>query len=395
MAEVKYSLNELSTLLKVGLRNNMLINTDSPFHDLAKEVYDSTLDNGNPLSNKFYKNMKIKTLQNHTNIATDNMTKRSFDVETEDNIILIDDGQVQQTGSAYYPNKYSLSLMNVHNNAQKFKLYQDYFKHTGRISDLALMHSTGPVGIKFKKNCNTEVTVKYTDRYKDNDINCVVAVVDVGEWGHVTINEEFENKEGCKIYKILYLCREHSRVTINRQHGETNKSTSLNVIESQVVQFPNSTFTINYSGQGSLYNQDIMYIDSYKDCGTDVTGRFDCHRDSINNVVVNIHHKDVDSCSNVDVRSVLDDNSFSSFLGNIIVDDDAINVKAHLVNKNLLLSDKASAVSEPQLDINTKEIECTHGCTISNIDKDDLYYLNSKGIDNFEATEILKEAFLK
>ena len=66
-----------------------------------------------------------------------------------------------------------------------------------------------------------------------------------------------------------------------------------------------------------------------------------------------------------------------------------------MVNKNLLLSDKASAVSEPQLDINTKEIECTHGCTISNIDKDDLYYLNSKGIDNFEATEILKEAFLK
>ena len=87
--------------------------------------------------------------------------------------------------------------------------------------------------------------------------------------------------------------------------------------------------------------------------------------------------------------------TLGSFLGNIIVDDDAINVKAHLVNKNLLLSDKASAISEPQLDINTKEIECTHGCTISNIDKDDLYYLNSKGIDNFEATEILKEAFLK
>ena len=112
-------------------------------------------------------------------------------------------------------------------------------------------------------------------------------------------------------------------------------------------------------------------------------------------MVVNVHHKDINSCSNVDVRSVLDDKSFSSFLGNIVVDDDAIDVKAHLVNKNLLLSDKASAVTEPQLDINTKEIECTHGCTISNIDKDDLYYLNSKGIDNFEATEILKEAFLK
>lgn len=393
MPEVKYNINDLHTLLEVGLRDNMLTNDKSPFHDIAKEIHSSTLDKGNPLANKFYKNMKIKVLQQHTNVATDSVALRTFDVETEDNIVLIDDGQIQRTGSGYYPDKYSLTLMNAH--TPRFKLYQDYFEPTGRVSDLALMHSTGPVGMKFNRNSTSNITVKYTDRYKDNDINCVVAIVDIGEWAHIELNEEFENKEGCKIYKILYLCRENSTVTINRQHDNTNKSKGLNVIESQVIQFPGSTLTMNINGEGSLYNQDITYIDSYKDCGTEVTGRFDCHKDSINNVVVNIHHKDIDSCSNVDVRSVLDDKSFSSFLGNIVVDDDAINVKAHLVNKNLLISDKASAVSEPQLDINTKEIECTHGCTISNIDKDDLYYLNSKGIDNFEATEILKEAFLK
>lgn len=393
MSEVKYNINDLHTLLEVGLRDNMLTNNKSPFHEIAKEIYSSTIDKGNPLSNKFYKNMKIKVLQQHTNIATDNLVKRSFDVETEDNIILIDDGQIQRTGSSYTPNKYNVTLMNAH--TPRFKLYQDYFEPTGRVSDLALMHSTGPVGIKFKRNETSNVIVKYTDRYKDNDINCVVAIVDIGEWGHIELNEEFENKEGCKIYKILYLCRENSTVTINRTHDNTNKSKGLNVIESQVIQFPGSTLTMNVNGEGSLYNQDITYIDSYKDCGTEVTGRFDCHKDSINNIVVNVHHKDINSCSNVDVRSVLDDKSFSSFLGNIVVDDDAIDVKAHLVNKNLLLSDKAIAITEPQLDINTKEIECTHGCTISNIDKDDLYYLNSKGIDNFEATEILKEAFLK
>ena len=395
MSEVKYNIKDLHSLLTVGLRNNMLTNEDSPFHNLAKEIYTSITEKDNPLTNKFYKNMKIKVLQNHTNIATDNITKRSFDIETEDNVVLIDDGQIQRTGNSYNTKKYSMTLMNTHDSNPRFKLYQDYFKPTGRISDLALMHSTGPVGIKFKKSCDSNVILKYTDRYKDNDINCIVAVIDVNEYGYVEIDEHFENKEGCKIYKILYLCRENSKVTINRYHDDTKKSKSLNVIESQVIQFPGSTFKMNITGQGGLYNQDITYIDSYKDCGTEVTGRFDCHKDSINNVVVNIHHKDIDSCSNVDVRSVLDDTSFSSFLGNIIVDDDAINVKAHLVNKNLLLSDKASAISEPQLDINTKEIECTHGCTISNIDKDDLYYLNSKGIDNFEATEILKEAFLK
>ena len=46
---------------------------------------------------------------------------------------------------------------------------------------------------------------------------------------------------------------------------------------------------MNVNGEGSLYNQDITYIDSYKECGTEVTGRFDCHKDSINNAM-----KDVD-----------------------------------------------------------------------------------------------------
>jgi len=395
MSEIEYSLNELHSLLKVGLRNNMLLNENSPFHNLAKDIYESTVDTGDPLKNKFYKNMKVNVLKDHINVATDNKPKKAFEVETEDNIILIDDGQIVQVGSAYNPHKYSLSLMNAHSNSLRFKLYQEYFEPTGRISDLALMHSIGPVGINFKKHANSEIIVNYVDKYKDNDVNCVVAVIDVGEYSHVTINEHFENKQGCKIYKLLYLCRENSKVTINRDHGTQNKTEGLNVIESQIVQFPGSTLTMNLKGEGSLYNQDVTFIDSYKDCGTEVTGRFDLHEDSINNVVVNVHHKDIESCSMTDVRSVIDDKAFSSFLGNIVVDNDATDVKAHLVNKNLLLSKQANAISEPQLDINTKEIECTHGCTISNIDKDDLYYLNSKGIGNYEATEILKEAFLK
>ena len=34
-----------------------------------------------------------------------------------------------------------------------------------------------------------------------------------------------------------------------------------------------------------------------------------------------------------------------------------------------------TAITEPQLDINTKEITCSHGCTVSNVDKEQLYFL--------------------
>jgi hypothetical protein len=395
MSEVKYSLTDLYALLKVGLRDSNLVNTDSPFHKLAKEVYSSVQDSGDPLSNKFYKNMKINVLQDHINIAKATHSKRSFNTEEHNNLVLVDDGFIQQTGEDYYPGKYKCKFMNPSSYANKFKLYQDYFKPTGRIGDYALMHSTGPVGMTFEKQTSAEITLKYEDRYKDKDVNCVIFIVDIAEGSRVELEELFDNKEGCKVYKIIYLVREHANLKLTRYHSTEGKDKGLNIIESQIVQFPDSSFNMEVHGEGSSYTQDLIYVDSYRDCITKIKGRFDCNKDSINNVVVNVHHKDVKSRSFIDVKSVLEDKSYSSFLGNIIVDNDATDVKAHLTNKNLLLSDKASAVSEPQLDINTKEIECTHGCTISNINEEDLYYLNSKGIENSTAKTLLKEAFLK
>ena len=107
-----------------------------------------------------------------------------------------------------------------------------------------------------------------------------------------------------------------------------------------------------------------------------------------------MHHKGPNSTSRVDIRSVLEDNAYSSFLGEIKVDKVAEGVDADLKNKNLLCSPTATAFTEPQLDINTKEIACSHGCTISNIDKNTLYYLNSRGIDNVAGGDIIKQCFL-
>ena len=125
-----------------------------------------------------------------------------------------------------------------------------------------------------------------------------------------------------------------------------------------------------------------------------VNGKYILEEDNINNVACQIHHKGPGSYSNVDVKSTLEDKSHLSFLGEIIVDKSAIDTDAQLTNKNLQLSKTATVVTEPQLDINTKEISCSHGCTVSNVDKEQLYALQSKGINDTDARRILKECFL-
>ena len=63
-------------------------------------------------------------------------------------------------------------------------------------------------------------------------------------------------------------------------------------------------------------------------------------------------------------------------------------------NQNLMLDKNVTMHTRPVLDIHTKEIKCQHGCTVSNINEEHMYYLQTKGIDRSTASEMLIESFL-
>lgn len=392
MANIEYSIGELHNLFELELRNSMSLNEKSLMHNVAVRNKDSILKHGNPVLNKLYKNMKVSVLDNHLNIAgTENAVKT---IDTEDYDILIDDGHIESLHDAISNTFLPYKLITPYSARNNLSKYQPYFEPTGRISDFATAHSIGTVGVSFSANAKNSTSVAYHDFYQDNDLNCVSVIIDIGKNSVVNIDETFLNKDGLKIYKIIYLIRDFATLNLTRSQDNNSKDTGANIIESNVIQFPNSKFNYKVSGEGNKYNQDLMYIDIYKNCKTDITGMFDLYGNYINNVLVDVHHIGPDSTSRINVKSIIDDTSHSSFLGSITVDKDAINTDAQLVNKNLLLSSKATAITEPQLDINTKEIACSHGCTVSNIDEDQLYLLESRGIETNIAEETLKQCFL-
>ena len=398
MSELNYSLKDLDSLMELGMRNSMFINKKSDLHNIALENKNNITNNGNPIYNSLYKNMKIQSLTDHINVAKQSKQKTDWQIDeflsaTYD--IVVDDGQIDTTKSSY--NKFNLPrLLSPYNSRSYLKLYQPYFKPTGRISDFAVANSIGAVGMKWTSRSNGSIGVLYSDRYNDKDMNNVIMVIDIGKNSNIHIHEHFENKDGLKIFKIIYLVRDYATLKLTRSQDldEANKELGINIIESNVIQHPGSKFEFEIKGEGSKYNQDLMYIDAYDNCKTKVEGRFDLFGNSINNNLVNIHHIGKGSKSEVDIRSVIDDTAHSSFMGSIIVDKDAVDTDAKLYNKNLLLSQTATAITEPQLDIHTKEISCNHGCTVSNIDKEQLYYLESKGIETNMAEETLKQCFL-
>jgi len=92
-------------------------------------------------------------------------------------------------------------------------------------------------------------------------------------------------------------------------------------------------------------------------------------------------------------KGVLNGRARAVFHGKITVRPDAQKTDARQTNKNLVLSDDTSVNSKPQLEIFANDVKCAHGATVGQIDKQSLFYLRSRGIDEASANRILTYAF--
>lgn len=106
-----------------------------------------------------------------------------------------------------------------------------------------------------------------------------------------------------------------------------------------------------------------------------------------------VHHTQPDCESHQDYKGVYDDNSTGVFNGKVLVDKVAQKLNAYQSNNNILVSDKATINSKPQLEIFADDVRCSHGCTIGQLDEDALFYLRSRGIGVKEARALLMYAF--
>ncbi|WP_108425268.1 Fe-S cluster assembly protein SufD [Flagellimonas amoyensis] len=106
-----------------------------------------------------------------------------------------------------------------------------------------------------------------------------------------------------------------------------------------------------------------------------------------------VHHRQPNCESHQDYKGIFGDRSTGVFNGKIIVDKIAQKTDAFQQNNNILLSDKATINSKPQLEIFADDVKCSHGCTIGQLDDEALFYLRSRGIPKKEATALLMYAF--
>ncbi len=91
-------------------------------------------------------------------------------------------------------------------------------------------------------------------------------------------------------------------------------------------------------------------------------------------------------------KCVVDDQAAAVFNGRIFVGKKAQMTSAGQLSRNLLLSGKARVDTKPQLEIVADNVKCAHGATVSQLDEEEIFYLQSRGIDQASAASLLVEA---
>jgi Fe-S cluster assembly protein SufD len=93
-----------------------------------------------------------------------------------------------------------------------------------------------------------------------------------------------------------------------------------------------------------------------------------------------IDHRQPQCTSRQLYKGILDGKSRAVFNGKVFVRHNAQKTDAMQTNKNLLLSNEARVDTKPQLEILADDVKCAHGAAVGQIDEDELFYLETRGI---------------
>lgn len=106
------------------------------------------------------------------------------------------------------------------------------------------------------------------------------------------------------------------------------------------------------------------------------------------------NHCASDTTSDLLFKGVIGETGYAWWKGNILVEAGTTGANGYQANNNLMMDDTAKVESIPGLEIKTDDVRCSHGVTMGNVDKDQLFYLRSRGIGLEQAERLIVDGFL-
>ncbi len=112
-------------------------------------------------------------------------------------------------------------------------------------------------------------------------------------------------------------------------------------------------------------------------------------------ITLDTAHGVANTTSTQKFKAVVRDRARAVFQGMIRVEPVAQKTDARMMVQGLMLSEEAQVLNKPELEIFADDVQCGHGSTCGELDRDSLFYLMSRGIRREEASAMLIRAFVE
>lgn len=226
---------------------------------------------------------------------------------------------------------------------------------------------------------------------KDSDypvLNSGMYIIRLARETKANIEERHQSMNNIFCNQWIYVVDYGAELTLERKNLK-----SFGILDSiHIIQYPGSKLNIKTYDRGDQWRN--MSITAFQNTETKIDGSTLLKDDDSANFV-DIHHMGNDSNSDIVYKSAIHNQQTGNFIGRIQVDKEAINVESNMENKNLLIDKNSRAMSKPILNINTKDIKCSHGCTISKVREEDIYYLETLGASRGQAKHMIASGHIQ
>ncbi len=261
----------------------------------------------------------------------------------------------------------------------------------------ALMFQDG-VFIHLEKNAKAEAPIHVLNLYTDSEKPYVATprmLVVAEEDSDVTIIEDHIGLSDNK-YMTIPVCEIKVKNGAHIHHARIQRD-SLNAVHvSRPITYveKNSeyhSYTITLGARLSRNEPKIIQEDEEVDFTLDGLVLIDGKQ--IADTHSTMDHKFSHAHSHQLHKVVVNGDAHSIFNGKIFVRRDAQKIDSFQENRNLLLSRDGLVNTKPQLEIFADDVLCSHGATIGQLDPEEVFYLQSRGMTEQKAKEVLTYAF--
>ena len=287
-------------------------------------------------------------------------------------------------------NVVAVDLFNAGADARYNKIIRKYLArnagyHNNGLTALNTALLQSGVFIWIPKNVELETPIQITfvaDPSAQSSANFPRVLVVAEENSSATVIENFVSNDGKPYFTNAVtevVVKDGARLDHYRLQRESHNAFHVSTTSAELGRTSRyDTTSINLGAQ--LARHDVSVVMDHEGAETSVDGLYMVGADQHTDTHSVIDHKQPHCNSHQLYKGILDGNGRAVFNGKIFVREGAQKTDAMQTNKNLLLSNKARVDTKPQLEIFADDVKCAHGAAVGQIDPEELFYLETRGI---------------